>query len=82
MEISNEHRTEIEEIMERMECPTHFKCYRSGFENICTVKTVVPGKLIECLDENGKSCTFGLHYGSAILCQCPLRNYVAKNLGV
>ena len=80
MEINQEHKKQIEEIMQRMECPKDFECYRSGFENICKVKTVVPGKLIECLDESRKGCVFGLSFGSSIFCQCPLRNYAAKNL--
>ena len=80
VELSKDRRKQIQEIMQRMECPKDFECYRSGFENICEVKTVVPGKLIECLDESRISCMFGLSFGSAIFCQCPLRNYAAESL--
>ena len=80
MELSQKHRKQIDEIMQRMECPKDFDCYRSGFENICQVKTVVPGKPTECLDRSRKSCVFRLSFGSGIFCQCPLRNYATKNL--
>jgi hypothetical protein len=66
--------------MQQMEFPKDFTCYKSGFQNNCKVKTIVPGKLIECLDEGGRTCVYGLPYGSAIFCQCPLRNYAAENL--
>lgn len=79
-ELSQENRVQIQEIMQRMECPKDFACYKSGFQNTCKVQVIVPGKLIECLDESGRACVFGLAFGSGIYCRCPLRNYAAENL--
>ena len=78
MEPTEEHQKQIEEIMQRMECPQDFEYYPSDFENTCKTKTVVPGELIECLDKSRKSCVFGSSFGSSIFRQCPLRDYIAK----
>lgn len=53
MEIRQEHKTQIEEIISDMECPNGFQYYYSGFEDLCKARIVADGKLIECLDERG-----------------------------
>ena len=82
MEITQEHKGHIEKIINEMECPKDFICLESGFENLNKIKFIADGERIECLGENPLRCKFALCYGSLTLCQCPLRNYIAKNLNM
>jgi hypothetical protein len=60
-----ETKTEIEEIIGGMTCPKDFKCYASGFENLCKSRDFGNEFLLECLEETPLQCTF-----SAVGCQC------------
>jgi hypothetical protein len=74
---------QIEQIMARMECAKDFECYKSGFEKMGRAKDGGLNNYVWCLEEDGKArdCGFSLSFGNGILCRCPLRVYVAKNLG-
>jgi hypothetical protein len=73
---------EIREIIGDLRCPKDFKCYRSGFENLCKA-TQVDGVVsyLECLEEDPKECVFSRYVSvgdsSFYLCACPLRKYIA-----
>jgi hypothetical protein len=82
MEITQEHRASIEKIKRKMTCPKNFKCYESGFEKLSKIKIIAGGERIVCLEEDQLRCKYALFYGSLILCQCSLRNYVAKNFNM
>jgi len=79
MEITQEHRTKIEEIITGMECPKDFDCYKSGLKNLCRAKVFREANLVECFDECSQLCTFGFHFGLGYFCKCPLRRYIAQN---
>ena len=79
MEITQEHRTQIEEIMGSMECSKDFKCYKSGFEDLCKTKIFQDGDLIECIDESAWLCKLSFRFGSGYYCKCPLRKYIVKH---
>ena len=80
MEITQEHQTEIEKIINGMECPKNFECNNSGFENLCKSQIFRDGELVECLDESSQSCKFSFHFGLGYICKCPLRIHIAKKL--
>jgi hypothetical protein len=82
MEIAQEHKGHIEKITSEMECPKDFICLESDFENLSKIKLIAGGERIVCLEEEQLRCKFALCYGSLTLCQCPLRNYIAKNLSM
>ena len=80
MEFSSEHEKEIQAIIDVVECPRDFACYKSGFENLSKVEIMADGKLIECLEENGRHCRLGFTFGAeTTFCLCPLRGYIARN---
>ncbi len=79
MEITQEHKTQIEEIISGMECQKDFKCYKSGFENLCKTQIFRDGELVECLEESSQLCKFSFNFGLGYFCKCPLRRYIAKN---
>ena len=78
MEISQEQKGQIEKIIMDMECPKDFECYKSGFAHIGKVKYAGIESFLECSEEKPEICRFSLPFGYAYLCECPLRNYIAK----
>ena len=79
MKITQEHKTEIEDIISGMACSKDFKCYESGFENLCKVQIFKDGELVECLDEAAQLCKFSFNFGLGHFCKCSLRRYIAQN---
>ncbi len=79
MEIVQKHKSNIEQIIFDMECPKDFVCHKSGFEHLGKARLIADGERVECLEENNRLCKFALQYGLLTLCECPLRNYIAKN---
>lgn len=75
-----EHRRGIEKIKSSMKCPKGFACYNSNFENLCKVRNIGEGKIIECSPENQAPCVYRFTFMGKIFCKCPLRYYVARNL--
>lgn len=78
MEIAQGNKTEIEEIIERIECRRDFECYKSGFQKLCKAHIIGPGALVECLGENQRTCGFSLPLYDTYFCNCPLRVHIAK----
>ena len=78
MSITQEYKTQIEEITCGIDCPKGAQCLESGLENLCRIK-YFGAKLFECCEENAQSCKFSIHYGFGYFCKCPLRMYIAKN---
>jgi hypothetical protein len=71
---------EIEQILAEFECPEDFKCYKSGFGDVCRVvdvETRVP--LLLCLEEKPRECEF-LYLSAKSICKCPLRAHLARKL--
>ncbi len=79
MEITQEHKTQIEEIISGMECSKDFKCYKSGFDNLSKIRIFRDGEVVECLEQHAQLCEFSFVIGRGHFCKCPLRIYIAKN---
>lgn len=80
MQIESQHKSKIEELAAQVECPWEFRCTTSDFTDVPEVKD--PGLPVECLASRGEDCPLGLHFGNAILCRCPVRMYLAKEVGI
>ena len=80
MTIDEELEKEIAEIIGDLKCTKNFKCYRSGFENLCKAKDFGNRFLLECLEEIPEECKFSVVFGRSYFCQCPLRVYIAKKM--
>jgi len=78
--MEEDHKKEIEEIIGGMKCPKDFKCYKSGFEDLCKAKDIGIELLLKCLEENPQKCLFSSPFGVGYLCQCPLRYYICNKL--
>ena len=70
----------IAEIIGGLQCPKDFKCYRSGFENLCKAKDLGLDSFLECLDESPRHCPFAFSFGRVFFCKCPLRVYISKKV--
>jgi hypothetical protein len=73
-------KKEIEIIMEVLECPKDFVCYKSGFKRLCRAEDIGLQSFLQCLEVNPLDCKFSLEYGSLFICRCPLRKRIRKNL--
>ena len=82
--MKEEDRRRIEEIIDGMQCPKGFKCAEDGFENLCRAKHFGGELFLQCLEETSPPCLFAGVYDQGFqmrFCRCPLRVYIAKNLG-
>jgi hypothetical protein len=80
MELTQEHAKQIKEIISSMDCHKDFKCYKSGFDNICTATYCGLDTYADCCDPNKTTCEFRVPFGHGAFCRCPLRVYIAKYL--
>ena len=80
MELIQEHKSKIDEIMSEITCQKDFTCYKSGFENLSKIKDVQAEGFLECLEADSQDCQFSLFFGEEPSCLCPLRIYIANKL--
>jgi len=73
---------EIEKIISSMKCSKGFICYKSNFQQLCRVNSVGEGKIIECSPLNHRPCAYRFSFMGKVFCKCPLRYYIARNLGM
>jgi hypothetical protein len=71
----------VEKIFGGIQCPKDFKCTKFGFEQLCKAEDIGEDNILECLEKNPLDCPFEIDLGYVRLCRCPLRIYIAKNLG-
>ncbi|MHC4145475.1 MAG: hypothetical protein ACYSUD_11930 [Planctomycetota bacterium] len=82
MELTEDQEREIKAIMADMECPKGFRCYESGFEDLAPVEAFPRDNIVECRKSEEWYCPMALaSSASKIFCKCPLRRYVALELG-
>jgi len=74
-----EDRQKIDELIGRSECPKHFKCAESGFQELCKAVDVGHKDLLVCLEGQAGACHFSVPRGQEFLCRCPIRVYIAKH---
>jgi hypothetical protein len=78
--VEKDHKREIENIIGKIKCPKSFKCYESGFDNICRAKDFGIESFLLCLENNPRDCKFSIPFKRSYLCHCPLRIYLSKKL--
>jgi hypothetical protein len=80
MTSSDELEKELRKITDGLRCSKDFKCYRSGFENLCKAKIAgTEAQILICLEKQPQKCKF-LNLVGGYICECPLRIYVSKKL--
>ena len=84
MEISQEHRQQMEKIIAGMKskgskCLKDYECYESSLEKLCRIKGVGIYDEIECFSEEAGCCGLSFTSMSKRYCKCPLRRYISVN---
>ena len=82
IQMKESHKKQIEKIIKAMECSKDFKCYKSGFTDICKAKDIGRESVLECTGEYSYGCEFREYFGGSYYCKCPLRVYIAKELKI
>jgi len=78
MQLSPEHEADIRRVIRSLKCPHDRPCYTNGFTTLCRAKPIGETGIVDCLESRGRFCTYGMPFGNGILCQCPLRQYLAE----
>ena len=81
MEIAQEHKNRIDGIMSEVDCRKDFACYKSGFTKLGRIGDIKSRAFLECLEEDAHHCQFSLSFGQGAFCLCPVRIYIATELG-
>jgi len=81
MEFAEEQLSNVIGIMEKFNCQQHFLCFNSNFKNICEC-SVIGEDFVECMDERATICKTSSRFKeNRYLCNCPVRRYLAIELG-
>jgi hypothetical protein len=67
---------EIEILMEVLDCPKDFACYKAGFEMLCRAEDIGLQSFLLCLEENSSNCAFSFLQRGFYFCQCPIRKRI------
>jgi hypothetical protein len=78
MELSEEHKEQIETIKSETACRHDFRCCKSSDFQKPTVWKLAG--LLECLEPDAAECPHSFSFGYGWLCRCPLNRYL-HNLG-
>ena len=82
MEIDREQESRIKALMAKTDCSKDFKCYKSGFKDLCKVEHLSSANMFLCLDKEGWVCEFALFSGDRCFCRCQVRKEIASELGL
>ena len=58
VDVDEDIRQKIEEILGQMKCPKRFKCAENGLDQLCQARDVGLDKYLECLEDNPTQCKF------------------------
>ncbi len=72
--------SKLTKIIGEIDCPKDFRCYKSGFKNLCKVKYISEHHYLLCLEEKPHECVFSVSFSQSYICQCPLRIYISQEM--
>ena len=72
-------KSAIKRIMKKTVCVKDYRCYSSGFTDLCKAEYIGMDSYILCVD-NIQQCNFSMFFVDEYLCKCPVRIYIAKEL--
>jgi hypothetical protein len=79
MQMEDQHTRQIQTIKDSLKCKRDFECAKSGFAKPGKIVLLGGTDLLQCLDEEAKTCRFAMPFGEVYFCRCPLRAYLAKH---
>ena len=77
-----EEEEQVKKLMNEIECPSDFNCYKTGFTSIHKIL-----KDMQCLESYVATseqpppleCIYSLSFGYNYFCRCPLAVYIIKH---
>ena len=78
MDLTEKQKKEVQKIMDSMDCPCDFECYKSGFNHLCKAEYHGLNDFANCLETTPRLCKFRIPFGFGGFCSCTLRVYIAK----
>jgi len=79
MRITPEQKAQIQRIISTLDCPQKCPCHTCDFQTRGQIEPIGDTGSLACLEDRGRYCPYGLSFGGRILCQCPLRKYLADH---
>ena len=80
--MSPEQIQRIKKILGSMSCSQDFRCMKAGYQDVCKAKDIGLDNYLKCLEPEPWECEFATQCRSSVLCKCPLRVYLTKNVGM
>jgi hypothetical protein len=78
-----EQAKKLREMLSQVECSKDHCCVQSGFRDLCRAKDIFgSGKHLMCLEDSGTACEYQIKHCHANVCDCPVRFYLHRELGI
>lgn len=61
-------------------CDKELICFKAGFEELCKAQDIGLVSRLVCLQKD-RHCKYALTHRQEILCQCPVRLFILRELG-
>ena len=71
---------QLDELEASTPCIRGHECLRSNLEKLVKVELAAGGKVLFCPNGVAGPCGHCLPFGGYMVCQCPIRNYIAQHL--
>lgn len=72
---------QLEELREQVSCKNKYRCLKDVFFNSCAHKCYALSDTMPCYSDCSEDCTDKNSFASAYICKCPLRKFIAINIG-
>jgi len=72
----------LKKLKDNTHCTKNFRCFESGFKEICNAEDIILSAFVACKDLNPAFCKFSLFLGTSYYCNCPVRIFLAKEYDI
>ncbi len=76
----NEFIRKLNKLEDQIECSKNFSCTKEPLKDPCQARYQAMADLMECLDDQSKTCEYSEPFGAGYVCNCPLRKLIALNI--
>jgi hypothetical protein len=81
MHLAVKHSEQLAKLASETSCYANHRCLESGLEDLTEVQVAAEGRVLFCFSKNADRCGHSQSFGRAMLCECPVRQYIAQHLG-
>ena len=73
-------RRELDVLRDQVPCAKGHCCIGSALSDLCRGRFHRELDILECLESPDPACGFARPFGCTVVCACPLRKFIARNL--